>query len=135
MNNYNTDNLVREHGEIADILHKKYHVGTPNQETSIYLLNLAAQLQKNLILARANQVSIDDGHPSALEAIAITLGYERDFMTSISQALLGISENVGNTFTNTTDTDHLLKRFEVVNRELLDLRNEVNKLKEERKNE
>jgi hypothetical protein len=52
------------------------------------LLNLAIQIQRNQILQAGLNVSSQDKYPSALEAIAISLGYTDDqFKQTITQVL------------------------------------------------
>jgi len=52
------------------------------------VLNLAVQIQRNQILQAGLNVSAKDQYPSALEAIAISLGYTNDqFKRTITEVL------------------------------------------------
>jgi hypothetical protein len=52
------------------------------------LMNLAIQIQRNQILQAGLNVSSQDKYPSALEAIAICLGYtDEQFKQTITQVL------------------------------------------------
>ena len=52
------------------------------------VLNLAIQIQRNQILQAGLNVSSSDKHPSALEAIAISLGYtDNQFKRTITEVL------------------------------------------------
>lgn len=55
------------------------------------ILSLAIQIQRNQILENGLVVSSSDKYPSALEAIAIALGYEGNNSVTITDALRNIS--------------------------------------------
>ena len=56
--------------------------------TDFEVLNLAIQIQRNQILQGGFNVSYTDSHPSALEAIAIALGYtDGQFKDTITDVL------------------------------------------------
>lgn len=56
--------------------------------TDFEVLNLTIQIQRNQILQGGFNVSSTDRHPSALEAIAITLGYtDGQFKDTITDVL------------------------------------------------
>ena len=54
-------------------------------------LSLAIQIQRNQILENGLVVSSSDKHPSALEAIAIALGYEGRSSVTITDVLRNIA--------------------------------------------
>lgn len=56
-------------------------------------LSLAVQIQRNQIIENGLNVSTDDSHPSALEAIAISLGFnEANEDVGVSRTLKEILE-------------------------------------------
>ncbi|TDX09016.1 histidine kinase [Flavobacterium sp. S87F.05.LMB.W.Kidney.N] len=54
------------------------------------ILSLAIQIQRNQILENGLVVSSSDKYPSALEAIAIALGYEESNAVTITDVLRNI---------------------------------------------
>lgn len=57
------------------------------------VLNLAIQIQRNQILESGFNVSYTDKHPSALEAVAIALGYtDGQFKKTITDVLKRIEK-------------------------------------------
>jgi hypothetical protein len=59
-------------------------------------LKIAVEIQRNEVIAAGLYVSEDDTHPSGLEAIAISLGYDGFTQSSVRSALSDIAEAIQN---------------------------------------
>ncbi|WP_427875354.1 histidine kinase [Flavobacterium sp. MMS24-S5] len=77
---------IENYNRIAKQLKDEY-----SKLSDFEILSLAIQIQRNQILENGLVVSSSDKHPSALEAIAIALGYEGSNSVTITDALRNIS--------------------------------------------
>jgi len=76
--------LVKEVTELAnELMDEQWGI------TKMQALELAVQIQNNRVLSDAFVVG-RDGHPSALEAIAISIGYDKDN----NATLIGVIDNL-----------------------------------------
>ncbi len=78
---------IENYSRIAKELKEEY-----SKLSDFEALSLAIQIQRNQILENGLAVSSSDRYPSALEAIAIALGYEGSNSATITDVL----RNIGN---------------------------------------
>ncbi|AOC95125.1 hypothetical protein BB050_02002 [Flavobacterium anhuiense] len=77
---------IEDYNRIAIKLKEEY-----SKLSDFETLSLAIQIQRNQILENGLVVSSSDKHPSALEAIAIALGYEGRSSVTITDVLRNIA--------------------------------------------
>ncbi|EJG01326.1 hypothetical protein [Flavobacterium sp. F52] len=77
---------IEDYNRIAIKLKEEY-----SKLSDFETLLLAIQIQRNQILENGLVVSSSDKHPSALEAIAIALGYEGRSSVTITDVLRNIA--------------------------------------------
>lgn len=77
---------IEDYNRIAKQLKGEY-----SKLSDFEILSLAIQIQRNQILENVLAVSSSDKHPSALEAIAIALGYEGSNSITITDVLRDIA--------------------------------------------
>ncbi|WP_343695765.1 histidine kinase [Flavobacterium sp.] len=77
---------IENYNRIAKQLKEEY-----SKLSDFEILSLAIQIQRNQILENGLAVSSSDKHPSALEAIAIALGYEGSNSITITDVLRDIA--------------------------------------------
>ncbi|MND80472.1 hypothetical protein D3C80_722440 [compost metagenome] len=77
---------IENYNRIAKQLKEEY-----SKLSDFEILSIAIQIQRNQILENGLAVSSSDKYPSALEAIAISLGYEGSNSVTITDALGNIS--------------------------------------------
>lgn len=82
----NMKSEIKDYSRIAEQLKEEY-----SKLSDFEILSLAIQIQRNQILENGLAVSSSDKHPSALEAIAIALGYEGSNSVTITDALRNIA--------------------------------------------
>lgn len=76
---------IQNYNRIAKELKEEY-----SKLSDFEILSLAIQIQRNQILENGLAVSSSDKYPSALEAIAIALGYEGSNSVTITDVLRNI---------------------------------------------
>lgn len=77
---------IENYNRIAKQLKEEY-----SKLSDFEILLLAIQIQRNQIIQNGLLVSSSDKHPSALEAIAIALGYEESNSGTITDVLRNIA--------------------------------------------
>lgn len=77
---------IKDYNRIAKDLKEEY-----SKLSDFEILSLAVQIQRNQIIQSGLVVSSSDKHPSALEAMAIALGYEESNSGTITEVLRDIA--------------------------------------------
>lgn len=82
------NNEIENYSKIAKALKSEY-----NKLNDFEALSLAIQIERNQLLENGFNVSRSDSHPSALEAIAVTLGYsDKRGQRTITEVLTEIAD-------------------------------------------